>query len=276
MVLFHSMWSVSAYTAFTAFLLIWLGAAINPFAASAAFIRSLVGVKRYAWHFIALILILFCNKMELRIEQQMLSAYDFTSMFHALEGNIVHTIQLLFRSKWLTAPLAFMYVVVFQAMMLSSLAVYTVRAGLSANNGKLYYATCYSIMLNYFIAIPFFLFFPVNEVWSYEASGVSFLMLEAFPAFETQYRLLSGLDNCFPSLHTSISVTLAILACYSDNRRWAAVVCACSAVILFSILYLGIHWVTDMAGGITLGIAASVAGLKLSEWSVYAERKPVI
>ncbi|MFF2094008.1 phosphatase PAP2 family protein [Paenibacillus sp. NPDC058174] len=275
MILFQTMGSVAAYTALSAFMLIWLGAGMNPFAASAQLIRSLLGSKRYFFHFIALIIILLCNKMELRIESQLITQYNFTALFHALEGNIVHSIQQLFHHKWLTPFLSFMYIVVFQALMLSSLAVYTTQERVSGRH-RLYYATCYAIMLNYFVAIPFFLFFPVQEVWSYQDSGATFFLLEAFPSFESQYRLLSGLDNCFPSLHTSMSVTLAILACSSSNRRWAAIVCSCSAVILFSIFYLGIHWITDMLGGLTLGVFASAAGLKLSEWPAYAKRKPVI
>ncbi|GGG83538.1 phosphatase PAP2 family protein [Paenibacillus radicis (ex Gao et al. 2016)] len=275
MILFQTMGSVAVYTALAAFMLIWLGAGLNPFAASAKFIRSLIISKRYAFHFFALIIILLCNKMELRIESQLITQYNFTALFHALEGNIVHSIQQLFHHKWLTPFLSFMYIVVFQALMLSSLAVYTIQER-GRNSHRLYYATCYAIMLNYFVAIPFFLFFPVQEVWSYQDSGATFFLLEAFPSFESQYRLLSGLDNCFPSLHTSMSVTLAILACSSANRRWAAIVCSCSAVILFSIFYLGIHWITDMLGGLTLGVFASTAGLKLSEWSAYAKRKPVI
>ncbi|WP_052350550.1 phosphatase PAP2 family protein [Paenibacillus gorillae] len=275
MILFQTMGSVAAYTALSAFMLIWLGAGLNPFTASAKLIRSLLGSKRYAFHFIALIIILLCNKMELRIESQLITQYNFTALFHALEGNIVHSIQQLFHHKWLTPLLSFMYIVVFQALMLSSLAVYTTHER-DGSSHRLYYATCYAIMLNYFVAIPFFLFFPVQEVWSYQDSGATFFLLETFPSFESQYRLLSGLDNCFPSLHTSMSVTLAILACSSSNRRWAAIVCSCSTVILFSIFYLGIHWITDMLGGLTLGVFASTAGLKLSEWSGYTKRKPVI
>lgn len=270
MILFHSMWSVAFYTAAAAFVLIWIGAGINPFAASALFVKHMLGSKRYSAHFIALILILLFNKMELRIERDWIAHTDFTALFHSLEGNIVHTIQQLFQHKWLTPIVAFMYIVVFQALMLSSIAVYT----LQSESKQLYYATCYAVMLNYCIAIPFFLFFPVQEVWSYQESGVSFLMLDVFPAFESQYRLLSGLDNCFPSLHTSMSVTLAILACCSSNRRWAIVVCSCSTVILFSIFYLGIHWITDMIGGILLGLLASTLGLRLSEMQLYAKRKP--
>jgi len=266
------MWSVAIYTALAAFILIGFGTGCNPFVAIAQFIKQLMSSKRYFLHVGAVIIILFFNKVELRIEEQLLTTTDFTALFHSFEGNIVHSIQQLFQHRWLTPLLAFMYVVVFQALMLASLAVYL----LNSQRNRLFYATCYAIMLNYCIAIPFFLFFPVHEVWSYQDSGVRFLMLDVFPAFETEYRLLSGLDNCFPSLHTSMSVTLAILACYSSNRRWAYIVCGCSTVILFSIFYLGIHWISDMIGGILLGLLASVTALRLSELTLYPKRKPAI
>ncbi|MMZ61443.1 undecaprenyl pyrophosphate phosphatase [compost metagenome] len=120
-------------------------------------------------------------------------------------------------------------------------------------------------MINYLIAIPFYLLFPVNEVWSFAPSGASLYMLEAFPEFNTIYRPLSGINNCFPSLHTSISVTVAILAVRSGNRRWATIAVSSAAIIVFSIFYLGIHWLTDMLGGLILASIASSLGLKWAD-----------
>lgn len=90
-------------------------------------------------------------------------------------------------------------------------------------------------------------------------------MLDVFPKFEQEYRPLSGLNNCFPSLHTSISVTMALLAFRSGNRRWMVITSISAVVIVFGIFYLGIHWLTDMIGGTLLAVLASTVGVQLAK-----------
>ena len=130
------------------------------------------------------------------------------------------------------------------------------------------YATCYAIIINYAVAIPFYLYLPVNEVWSYAPAGVRFVMLDIFPKFEQEYRPLSGLNNCFPSLHTSISVTMALLAFRSGNRLWMIITSIAAILIVFGIFYLGIHWLTDMFGGVLLAVLASSLGIQLSRMTL--------
>ncbi|QHW34198.1 inositol phosphorylceramide synthase [Paenibacillus rhizovicinus] len=273
MTLFDNMTTVALYTTLTVIILIWYGAAANPFKIGGLFVKENLFNRKYNLHFVALILILICNKYELRIENHMKNTYDFASFFQSIEGNFVANLQHTFESAWLTPILAFIYVVVFQALLIASVGIYTYRSP----NKKMFYATCYAIMLNYAIAIPFFLFFPVSEVW-YHDPNVRFLMLDVFPDFEHQYRALSGLNNCFPSLHTSISVTLAILAVRSGIKRWAWFCSICAVVIIFSIFYLGIHWLIDMCGGLALATFASTMGMRLSriKWSQRERRGTIV
>ncbi|AJY76090.1 phosphatase PAP2 family protein [Paenibacillus beijingensis] len=268
MVLFHSMTTVLIYTVVTVALLIAYGTGRNPFRAAGLFIRNLFVSRRYLFHFVALIAILFCNKYELLIEKKMQYHADFTHAIQSMEGNFVMLFQQLFHTPWLTPVLAFFYIVVFQSLLIASIGVYTYMD----KSKKLYYATCYAVMLNYLIAIPFYLFFPVKEVWAFNPS-VHFYMLESFPDFENQYRGLSGLDNCFPSLHTSISVTMAIIAIRSGIRKWAWFVSASAAIIIFTIFYMGIHWLTDMMGGVLLAVFASAMGFKLSDMRLTSVRR---
>ncbi|RAP77939.1 phosphatase PAP2 family protein [Paenibacillus montanisoli] len=270
MTLFDNMTTVAIYTAITVTLLIWYGAATNPFKVGGLFLREMVFNRKYMLHFAALILILFCNKLELQVEKHLTKTYDFATFFQSIEGNFVANLQHTFENSYLTVFLAFMYVVVFQALLIASIGIYT---NLSKDR-RMFYAICYAIMINYLVAIPFYLFLPVNEVWYHDPQNVSFLMLNVFPDFENQYRALSGLDNCFPSLHTSISVTLAILAVRSGIKRWAWFCCICAGIIIFAIFYLGIHWLTDMVGGLMLGTFASAMGMRLSavDWKLRRRR----
>ncbi|GFN33601.1 phosphatase PAP2 family protein [Paenibacillus xylaniclasticus] len=264
MVLFDNMGTVALYTTVAVIVLIAFSIAGNPFAAGIEFIISLTSSPRYMFHFIAMLAILVLNKNEMKLERSMEYNINFTRWFHSIEGDFVANLQHTFQNAMLTAVLSFLYIVVFQAMLIASIFIYSYK-----NKSKqLYYATCYAVMINYFAAIPFFLFFPVDEVWAY-APNVDFLMLDVFPNFETQYRALSGLNNCFPSLHTSMSVTIAILAVYSGIKKWAALTCMMAAAIIFSIFYLGIHWFIDMCGGVILGVFASCLAIKLSQMNLF-------
>ncbi|GMK38359.1 hypothetical protein PCCS19_14130 [Paenibacillus sp. CCS19] len=263
MVLFDNMGSVTLYTVLVVTALLTYGVAGNPFAVGLDFLKNMITSPKYFIHFVALLAILFLNKSEMHIERNMDYSANFTHWFKSIEGSFVANLQHAFENTALTTGLVFLYVVVLQSLIVASILMYSYRS----KSKEMFYATCYAIMLNYFIAIPFFLFFPINEVWSYD-SNVKFLMLEAFPKFETEYRPLSGLNNCFPSLHTSISTTLAILAVKSGNKKWAVLVCTCALLTIFSIFYLGIHWLIDMFGGLMLATFASVVGLKLAKMNV--------
>lgn len=256
---FQSMTHATVYIVITVFFLLMFATRKNPFAAAGSFVQEIFTSRKYMLHLAALIAILFFNKIEMWIEKHMDYHADFTGSIYRIEGNFVAGIQHLFHNDVLTWVSSYFYVVVFPAVMIASIGIYTYQ-----KQYKLFFAVCYALMFNYMIAIPFYLFFPVNEVWSYHPN-VNFLMLDVFPTFEQDYRPLSGLDNCFPSLHTSISVTMAVIAVKSRNSFWKVFVPCSSTFIIFSIFYLGIHWLTDMCGGIVLGVFAARLALRMSE-----------
>jgi membrane-associated phospholipid phosphatase len=256
---FQSMNQVTLWISATVFFLLLLSIRTNPFAAVAAFLRELFVSRKYLFHFLAMLGILMLNKIEQLIEKGMLQIPDYTPSIFRFEGGFVAGFQHLFENQTLTFITTFFYVVIFPSLMITSIGIYTYK-----RNFKLLYAMCYALMFNYMIAIPFYLFFPVNEVWFFHPD-VKLLILNYFPTFESEYRPLSGLDNCFPSLHTSISVSMAVLALKSGNAFWKWFTRISACVIIFSIFYLGIHWLTDMLGGLVLGLTAGMLGLRIAE-----------
>jgi membrane-associated phospholipid phosphatase len=259
MFIFHSMTHVTLFIAITVYFLLLFSLRVNPLITAGQLVQEIFGSRKYFFHIAAMLAILFFNKIELSIEAMMKHQADFTPSIQALEGNFSVYFQRLFEHPWLTYILTYFYVIIFPALMIGSLLIYT-----SIRNYKLCYSTIYALMINYMVAIPFYLFFPVTEVWAYN-SEVRFLILDVFPTFEQEYRPLSGLDNCFPSLHTSISVSLALIAVRSGNLFWGRFVVISAITIIFSTFYLGIHWITDMAGGVALGSFAAHVALRISE-----------
>ncbi|WP_240479838.1 phosphatase PAP2 family protein [Paenibacillus wynnii] len=256
---YQSMNHVSLYTALFVVVLIWISTRRNPFLALVEIGKEMLRSYKFLLLIVAMAGVLALNKYELQIENNMHLTSDFTGFIFGLEGHFVEGFQHLFYTPWLTPIIVFFYIFMLQSVLAASIGVY-----LLDKNRLMLYATCYAIIINYALAIPFYLYFPVNEVWSYAPAGVRFVMLDIFPKFEEEYRPLSGLNNCFPSLHTSISVTMALLAFRSGNRRWMVITSISALMIVFGIFYLGIHWLTDMFGGTLLAVLSSSLGIQFS------------
>ncbi|MOA54196.1 hypothetical protein D3C78_1777710 [compost metagenome] len=58
---------------------------------------------------------------------------------------------------------------------------------------------------------------------------------------------------------------MAVIALRSKNLFWKYFVPCSSAFIIFTIFYLGIHWLLDMCAGVVLGVIAARLGLRISE-----------
>ncbi|WP_339063906.1 phosphatase PAP2 family protein [Tepidibacillus marianensis] len=232
----------------------------NPYEIAKIAITTLITHKKMLFSFLALFLILYFNKMEQIIEKNIVVG-DFTPYFQQLEGDIIYYIQQYFMNDTLTYLLTFFYIIGFPVIMVSSFVIYLNQ------DQRLLYAIVYALMLNYMIAIPFYLFFPIYEVWYFD-HHVRFLIPQVYPGFDLEYRPLSGIDNNFPSLHTSISLTIALIAARAKSSLFGKITLLSAIFIVFSTFYLGIHWVLDMAAGTILAFIASQTGLRLSEMVV--------
>lgn len=212
---------------------------------------------------LVLFLILYFNKLELKFGESTINE-DYTYIINNWEGNLVYYLQQIFLNDTLTAILTFFYIIVFPSLMIASVLLY-----LNINDYKSFYSFVYALILNYGLAIPFFLFLPIYEVWYYD-SNIQFLIPQVYPAFEVEYRQLSGINNNFPSLHTAISLSMAIVAYHSESIRFSNLVIFSAGIIVFSTLYLGIHWIADLTAGGLLAIIATQTSFRLSELTVKA------
>lgn len=247
--MYQSMFTIAVtITIMTIFLVIIL-AKRNPLIAFKIIWDSRKDKKLWI-HFALLGVILLINKVELKIENKFIHIGDYSHIFHQYEGNLLADFQNLLNNSWLTELTTFFYIIIFVTLISTSFVLYFIQ-----NDKHLFFTFIYAISLNYLIAIPFYLFLPVNEVW-YVHNQVSFLIPEVYPDFETQYRNVSGLNNCFPSLHNSISLTLLFLSYKSNNKPFKWLMTGSVGIIMFSTIYLGIHWLTDMAAGVALAFTA--------------------
>jgi len=112
---------------------------------------------------------------------------------------------------------------------------------------------CLAVVLVYLISLPFFLLFPVPERWSFPGSEATLLSdLWSSRLVET-VRPISGLNNCFPSFHVSLTVVI-VLCCYLFRVRLRTTVLCLGLTVVLSTFVLGIHWTADIAAGLATGI----------------------
>lgn len=255
--MYESMFTIVVTITLTVMLILFISLRQNPLLSLNTLWNERKNRKMYA-HLLFLGSILLLNKLELFYENKYMTSTDKSGFFFRYEQDFLHSFQQMFHSPLLSELTTFFYVIMFTALLFASIFVY-----LEQKETQLIYAFFYGIAINYLIAIPFYLFLPINEVWVVHP-GVHFLIPEVYPGFETQYRHMSGLNNCFPSLHNSISLTLLLISLKSSNRAFKLIMKISVPIIMFSTIYLGIHWVTDMFAGIVLAVFASKVSLFLS------------
>lgn len=127
-----------------------------------------------------------------------------------------------------------------------------------------------ALTADYLLSLPFFLLVPVPERWAYPDSG-AILLSDRWKTFLIDaLRPISGLDNCFPSFHVSMTVIAVLVAFrFCPRLRWAAA--GLGTTVVLSTMVLGIHWLADLIAGAAVGTCSFGLGLYLD--ARYASRR---
>jgi DNA-binding SARP family transcriptional activator/membrane-associated phospholipid phosphatase len=129
-----------------------------------------------------------------------------------------------------------------------------------------------AVALDYLISLPFFLFMPVPERWTYPESGAMVLSDMWVSSLIDLFRPISALDNSFPSFHVSLTVLL-VLTSFVFRLRYRWSVLFLGIPVAMATLVLGIHWVTDLIAGAALGVLSVLFALRI-ERSLPADTTP--
>lgn len=172
--------------------------------------------------------------------------WNITGTIMALEGNLIGIIQG-FAHPWLTIYFSYVYIYGYVFMLVFPIVVYLLhRKNRPIREVALAYALNYGIGV-----ICYLLFIALGPRNTLVADG---LLYTHWPESQLLTSEVNANVNVFPSLHASVSATVAILAYrWRDIYRWwfpVAVVGALS--VSLSTMYLGIHWATDVAFGVVL------------------------
>ena len=122
-----------------------------------------------------------------------------------------------------------------------------------------------AIAVDYVLTLPFYLFFPVPERWSYPDANAILLSDLVSTSWIEYIRPFSGVNNCFPSFHVSVTV-VALLCLFRARARFRLTALPLAVAIILSTFALGIHWISDIAAGLGAGAVSVAAAERLLRW----------
>jgi hypothetical protein len=102
--------------------------------------------------------------------------------------------------------------------------------------------------VDYLLTLPFYLFFPVPERWTYPDAGAVLLSDLWTSKLIQAFRPFSGLNNCFPSFQVSTTFILEAVF-YRCGFAWRTAAVPLAVAVLLSTFALGTHWFPDILAG---------------------------
>jgi membrane-associated phospholipid phosphatase len=121
---------------------------------------------------------------------------------------------------------------------------------LIANQRRAMRTFAFSFLLTYSIALVFYLFVPITNVYTFYNTPSA--LNTVIPGIEHFFYTTTTNNNCFPSLHVAMVLLVAQTLSLTTNKRFTYLVYFCAICVICSVIYLAIHWITDVIGGILL------------------------
>ncbi|PSP46071.1 phosphoesterase PA-phosphatase [Halobacteriales archaeon QH_10_70_21] len=120
---------------------------------------------------------------------------------------------------------------------------------------------------NYLIGVLCYVVFIAYGPRNLIASDVEGLLFTQYTQFQFLTASVNHQTNVFPSLHTSMAVTAALLAWTTREEYplWLPVAAVLAVSVALSTMYLGIHWATDVVFGVALAWVSVRIGRRLED-----------
>ena len=233
-------------------------------------------LRRYWLHLVLVLLIYNAKDFLDEVDRILMANTDgmlnMTPWIYTLEGDMVLWVQQTFQADWLTAFMTHFYVVGFMVICYVSIFYF-------AYFDDRYMADRISLTIVwvYTLAIPFYLFFNVHVTGNY-IPEMKTLAYNYSPEINDWFSRIDPFTNGMPSLH--IAFPFAVWLClhrFDTDERWKTyrrIVLAFTLLTAFCIIYLGIHWFTDIIGGMIVAAVAVKISSAMSEpfWNIFDER----
>ena len=197
---------------------------------------------------------------------------DMTPYVYAIEGDIVLWVQQELRNAALDQMLTHFYVMGFMTATFASF-LYPIYF----DDRHMADRVSLSMFWVYIIAIPFFLFFNVGVTGDH-IPAMQTIAYDLTPEIHNWFTRIDPFSNGMPSLHIGLPFAIWLtMQRWDEDGRWVNYrnfLIVFMLVTAFSIIYLGIHWIVDIIGGMAVAILAVELTAKTHSpiWRVADER----
>ncbi len=201
---------------------------------------------------------------DIGVELSWLIGVNITRYIFLLESELVATIQGI-ATPALTAYFGFVYVFGY-----TFLLTFPVLAYLLMEEPRPVRVLFTAYILNYGFGLVCYVLFVAYGPRNFMPELVDPLLYTAWPQSQLLVQQVNTNTNVFPSLHTSLSVSVALVAVRFRRAypRWTPVAVLLAASIVFSTMYLGIHWATDVVAGAAIGWVSVAIAARVGDESL--------
>ena len=224
-------------------------------------IKSIENGFQLRHYFFLILIVVFIHLIEVNFIDPITTSMvhpGFTSLIISIENGIVAGIS----SYWtpvFTLFFVFIYIILYPFTLW-----YTPYYSIVTREKQALKTLAFSLLFLYIIALPFYLFFPVTNVYTHYNIPSALNMI--IPKIETFFYSTTTQNNCFPSLHTAMSIIIAQTIVTIDNKRFQYLGFFVMVTVIISVLYLCIHWILDVIGGIIVALLALYLSKKTIIW----------
>ncbi|WP_226004870.1 phosphatase PAP2 family protein [Natrinema salinisoli] len=205
-----------------------------------------------------------------RLELSYALDWDLTDEIYAVEGSFVASVQDVVPDA-LIGFFSVMYMFGFPYLLATAFVLY-VLLPTQRRVKELLVAFALNTLIGSLFYTVFIAYGPRNHL-----SSVDGLMYQFYPQTQELTAEISANTNVFPSLHTSLAVIVLLFAWRSRRTypRWFSIAATVSTFVVFSTMYLGIHWLVDVVAGVVLAVWCVLTAERIVAQVVDDDRVPV-
>ncbi len=230
--------------------------------------------RRYWFHMLIVFSVYLWKDPLDQIDRALMAStrIEITPYIYAIEGDVTLWVQTGFKSELLTEVLTHFYVMGYMTAIFSAF-IYPIYA----DDRYMADRIALTMFYVYILALPFYLFLNVR-VTGDVIPGMETLAYDLTPEIRNWFVQIDPFTNGMPSLHIGMpfAIWLAFVKWDEDGRwhRFSMALLAFIFLTAFSIVYLGIHWISDVLGGLIIAHFAVLLADKTREgvWGVFDER----
>lgn len=174
--------------------------------------------------------------------------YDYANTVKSFENGIVYW----FSQNWIPGVLHFfviIYIAIYPFTLWFSIAYFVI--GDKKNSLK---SLAYGLLIIYLVALPFYLFLPITNVYTFYNTNSA--LETVIPTVENFFYSTTTTNNCLPSLHTAMTILIAYCLSLTGNKKIKIFGYFIMINVIISVIYLSIHWITDVITGALLASGA--------------------